>query len=149
MLLAIELAIEDDGRLGGVPVVVVVWRRLEVPNKLAVVRIQGDDGGGIEAILALIVGVRRSARWNAVAGPEKIQIQVGIVSPRQPWKTAAFEHRRGIGPRFGTWLPRIGSYPPLPLQCTGFGIVRFHEGPDIVVVAGRDDHVITDNHGSD
>ena len=49
-LLALELRVEQDGRLDGVPVVNVVWRRLKIPSQLPGVRIQSHDGTGLEIV---------------------------------------------------------------------------------------------------
>src|SRR5947208_15350803 len=53
--LALELGVEQNGSFDGVPVVHVVRRGLKGPDELSGVRIEGDDGAGVEIVAGPLV----------------------------------------------------------------------------------------------
>src|SRR4051812_5988727 len=102
---------------------IVVRCCLEVPRDPPRIRIDCYYRSRVETVFTLFVWMRRPSLRNAVAGSEVIEIQIGIVSTREPREASAFEHGFGIRPCFRSGLAWIGSYPPFPLQCAGFRIV--------------------------
>src|SRR5436309_14934559 len=96
-LLALELRVEQDGRLDGVPVVNVVWRRLKIPSQLPSVRIQSRDGTSVEIVAGAPLAYEHRIR---IARAAIEQIQLRIVRAGHPRHTATVEARiSGFGQR--------------------------------------------------
>ena len=66
-LLSAEIAIEKNRSLRGIPIVVIVRRRLEVPDKFSRIWIQRNNGRRVKAILAFFVRMRRPPRRHAIS----------------------------------------------------------------------------------
>ena len=87
--LALKVAVDQDRRLNGIPVVGVVGRDLKVPGDLAGVDVQRNDGAGPEIVaFAALAG----HYWIGIAGAEVIKMQVGIVGAGHPGHAAAVAH---------------------------------------------------------
>ena len=79
--LAVDLAVDQNRRFVGIPVVRVVRRRLEIPGHLSGVGIQRDDRLGVEVVAFAALAGDHGLR---VAGAEVDQVQFGIVGRATP-----------------------------------------------------------------
>src|SRR5437667_8237499 len=117
-LLALELRVEQDGRLDGVPVVNVVWRRLKIPSQLPGVRIQSHYGTSVEIVAGAPLAYEHRIR---IARAPIEQIQLRIVRAGHPRHTATVEESVGLfGPCFGTRWSRFWLGVPAPSKAAGF-----------------------------
>src|SRR5260370_17831161 len=80
-LLTLELAVEQDRRLDGIPAVHVVWRGLKIPGELSRVRIQSDDGASVK----IVAGPRISGEHGAgIARAPVEQLQPRVIHASHP-----------------------------------------------------------------
>ena len=142
--LAIEFAVEQNGCLDGVPVMHVVWRRLEIPYELPRVRIQRHDGTGVKIVAGPLLA--REHRIGIARAPIE-QVELGVIGAGHPRHAATVQHSVGVlGPRFRTRLAGVRLGVPAPLDGSRFRIQGFEESPNIRNVPGHSyDHVITDD----
>ena len=141
----VEVAVDEDRRLRGVPVVRVVRRDLVVPRHLPGIRIQRDDGARIE----VVAGTAESGEHRlGIAGAEVIEIELGIVGARNPRHAATVRHRIFVGPAVGAGLAGARCRVPAPDQVAAFRIARLEVAGDIErVAADTDDDLPADDHG--
>src|SRR5260370_544598 len=72
-------------------------------------------------------------------------MQLGVEGVRAPGHSSAMQHRFDAGPALGFRIAGLRVHVPAPLQCSGFGIVRFDVAGYVEVVStNAGDHMIFD-----
>src|SRR6266851_6301871 len=110
--LAVNLGIEQDGGLGVVPVVRIVGRSLEVPNQFAGVRIERNNRTGPK--IGAFSSLPRHQRIR-IAGAPVQQVELRVISTREPRHPATVTHRGLVGPGLGSWFTLSRLAIPSPL----------------------------------
>ena len=143
--LAVDDAIDQNGRLHGIPVMRVMRGGLEIPGHLAGVRIEGDDGAGVKVVALAALSGEDGIR---VAGAEVVEIEFRIVGARHPGHAAAVFHGVFVGPRFRALFADARGGVPVPLGFAGLGVAGFEVARDVERIAtGADDDVVADHDG--
>ena len=140
---SVDDAVDQHGRLRGVPLVCVVRRHLIGPHHLAGVGVQRHDRAGPQIVARPALTRQHRLR---IAGPDVIEVQLGIVRAGQPRHAAAARHLVLAGPRFGAGLTRTRRRVPAPHHLSALGIARLEIARDVErVAADADDHVTSDH----
>src|SRR5947209_8391682 len=112
--LALELGVEQDGRLDGVAVMNVVGRRLKSPDEFPRVRTEGDDRAGVKIVAGAFVANENGIR---IAGTPVEKVQLWVVGSRHPSHAATMEECVSIfRPSFRAGLTGIGLRVTTPLD---------------------------------
>ena len=113
-----------------------------IPDELAGIGIEGDDGGGVE----IAAGPALSGEDGVgVAGAPVEEIEFGVVSAGHPRHAAAVLHGCRVGPAIGVGLRSLarGVGVPVPLNVAGFGIAGLEEARHNVHAASPPTPTIT------
>ena len=136
-----EIGVQQDRDLGGIDVVDVVWRELEVPFQRAGVDVHGDQRVGVEVVAGPNVADEVGAR---IAGAPVRQIGVGIVCACHPGGRAAVLPAVAA-PCLVARLARPRHGPEAPGPLAARGVVRVEKTTNAVLGAGdADDHLVLD-----
>ena len=134
----------DRGRLGRIPVVRVVRRRLVVPRHLAGVDIERNERRR-EEVVSLTAA--RCVRRRRVTRPEDVQLGLGIVHARNPRGAVAVPRRVQAGPCLEARIALfLGRRVPNPLHGARARIERFQKRRGIEVVASANEQMVADRH---
>jgi hypothetical protein len=139
--------VEEDILHHAVVVPQVVRGVLVVPPYLAVVRVHGDNGVGVEVVALTDASVEVGRR---VAGPPVQEIQLQVVGARDP--AVCTTPRPGLtvfGPGVGPGLPRLrhGVRPPGASSGVDIEGVEVAAHPEFPAGAPYDDQVLHDEGG--
>src|SRR4051794_8225130 len=120
-----------------------MWRRLEVPYSFAGIKVQSNDGFGVEVVARPGPAID-DRLWIARSEVEHIELR--IIGAGYPSHTATMGHCIGIRPGLGTRLSRLRNDGKMPLHFAGLRIARFQVTGDIQIVpTNAHDHVILDH----
>ncbi len=143
----VEIDVEKDGDFGGVPIVEIEWSELEIPLEFAGVRIEGEDGIGIEIVAfaaGAVVGGRR------IAGGPVEKVELWIVGAGDPGGSAAVGSGFGGAPGVTAGFAGSGNGVETPGALAGGGVVGVDETTDTVFAAGNtDDDFVFDDERRD
>ncbi len=92
-LLAFELGVEENRGFDGIPVVDIVWRRLEIPDELSGIGVQRHNRAGVQ----IVAGAAFAGEHGiGVAGAPVKQIESGVVGSGHPGHAAAVKNRVAV-----------------------------------------------------
>src|SRR3954447_24881057 len=109
----------------------IVWRRLKVPDALARVQVDSDDGLRIK-----IVAGPSFARDNRlrISGSYIQHVEIGIVSARHPRHAASMGHCIRAGPSLRPRFSGLWHNREVPLYFARLRITRFQVAGDVEIV---------------
>src|SRR6478672_3461424 len=87
--LAVEVRIHQHRRLGGIPVMRVVWRCLKIPDKLPCIDVDRNQRAGIKVVA--FAAALRSVRGRGIPSPQDIEVSFRIVRPGDPRLAASMD----------------------------------------------------------
>src|SRR5439155_18315971 len=91
---AFELSVHQNWNLYGIPIMRIVGRRLEPPNKFAVVGIERYD----TARPRIVAGPRRCGQhWRGIACSHIEEIKLGVIRSRDPHVSASDPAAKAFG----------------------------------------------------
>ena len=145
--LAVEIGVQEDGDFGGVPIVEIERSELEIPLEFAGVRVEGDDGIGIEICARAFGAV---VGGSGIAGGPVKKIKLGIVGAGDPGGSAATGRGIGAGPGVAAGFAGGGDGVEAPSALAGGNVLGVDETADAVFAAGdTDDDFVFDDERSD
>src|SRR5438270_2457857 len=132
-----EFSIDQNRNFDGIPIVRVVRRRLETPDQLAGVGIEGHNAAGPGIVARAILGGQHG---RGISGSEVNKIEFRIVSPRDPHVSAgsaAAKSLRGFSRKRAV---------KGPLRVARLRIKRFQHAWKIVEISGGADQDVVPNY---
>ena len=127
--------IHEDGDLGCVPVVLVVFGELKIPVELAGIGIQGEQRVAVEVVTGAAFAA--IGRGRIAGGPEDL-VGSGVVGAGVPCRRAA-DFPGVCFPGIVAGLAGTGDGVEAPAALAGGGIVSVNEAADAVFAAGDSD----------